>query len=545
MDEEEIVTDEDSDEQAPLSADKNGSESKSSISADLIRGHINTIILRTLYERDKYGYEIINEIEKKSHGQYILKQPTLYSALKRLENQGYIKAYWKTDDVTLGGRRKYFKLTDSGKEITEQNQSEWEYSRTVIDNLISDRSFDFSQPAPTPVDFKILKQSVTRVPTGKSETESETSVSAEKTTEQGVGEKPDHASSPASAQNQTEQKSDAQSLTYEQYIKQQVSEQVYYTQQPSSQAYVLSQPYAVSQQPIPPASSPLTARQDVGAQAATQAMPQQQQTSSASPVYDTRSEEEKRIAHENFLKLIASPVADKDEKSDIVPHSEDIDTGKLIYNNKPETERDYKNLINGIFNRTIRNTPDAPPPSENRRPRQNYIVHSANVPTAADNVVEKGTADGLKIYSATATGRRSTGAVRTTYDKCSAYFKSSAVVAIITLIEFIFCLLFMDQLNISLAYPFVLLIIGLLPIIVSTVLLLKDYGRGTPKPTSNSYLSVSVIATFVIILIICIASLLIKVNFNSAADIMSKIVIPSIFALNIPVFAASFYLFIK
>ena len=133
-------------------------DSKSGISADLIRGHINTIILRTLYERDKYGYEIIEEIEKKSHGQYSLKQPTLYSALKRLETQGYINAYWKTDEVSLGGRRKYYTLTDSGREITEKNQAEWEYSRTVIDNLISDRSFDFSRPAPTPVDFKILKQ---------------------------------------------------------------------------------------------------------------------------------------------------------------------------------------------------------------------------------------------------------------------------------------------------------------------------------------------------------------------------------------------------
>ena len=36
--------------------------SKGAISADLIRGHIKTIILRTLDERDKYGYEIINEI---------------------------------------------------------------------------------------------------------------------------------------------------------------------------------------------------------------------------------------------------------------------------------------------------------------------------------------------------------------------------------------------------------------------------------------------------------------------------------------------------
>ena len=89
------------------SADIESDQQKGTISADLIRGHINTIILRTLDERDKYGYEIMNEIEEKSHGQYALKQPTLYSALKRLESQGYIKAYWKTDEVSSGGRRKY------------------------------------------------------------------------------------------------------------------------------------------------------------------------------------------------------------------------------------------------------------------------------------------------------------------------------------------------------------------------------------------------------------------------------------------------------
>ena len=68
-----------------LTNDNNKENENNSISSDLIRGHINTIILRTLYDGDKYGYEIINEIEEKSKGQYSLKQPTLYSALKRLE----------------------------------------------------------------------------------------------------------------------------------------------------------------------------------------------------------------------------------------------------------------------------------------------------------------------------------------------------------------------------------------------------------------------------------------------------------------------------
>ena len=135
------------------------------VSSDLIRGHINTIILRALYDGDKYGYEIIAEIERKSHGQYTLKQPSLYSALKRLETDGYVTSYW--GGSVGGGRRKYFSLTESGKAISEQNQSEWEYSRTVIDSLISDKDFDFSNPAPTAVDMRMRRKTTSRVPRGE------------------------------------------------------------------------------------------------------------------------------------------------------------------------------------------------------------------------------------------------------------------------------------------------------------------------------------------------------------------------------------------
>lgn len=142
-------------------------EDKQSVSSDLIRGHINTIILRALYDGDKYGYEIISEIERKSHGQYSLKQPSLYSALKRLESDGYITSYW--GGSVSGGRRKYFSLTDAGKKISEINQSEWEYSRTVIDSLISDKDFDFSNPAPGLVDMRVLRDTTTRTPTSRDE----------------------------------------------------------------------------------------------------------------------------------------------------------------------------------------------------------------------------------------------------------------------------------------------------------------------------------------------------------------------------------------
>ena len=156
---EEIISEEETDE--------TDEKQDKSVSSDLIRGHINTIILRALYDGDKYGYEIIAEIERKSHGQYALKQPSLYSALKRLEKDGYITSYW--GGSVGGGRRKYFSLTDAGKEIAEQNQAEWEYSRTIIDSLISDRDFDFNNPAPSAVNMRVLRRSTSRVPASEGE----------------------------------------------------------------------------------------------------------------------------------------------------------------------------------------------------------------------------------------------------------------------------------------------------------------------------------------------------------------------------------------
>lgn len=114
----------------------NAEKKEEGISSDLIRGHINTIILRTLATGDKYGYEIIDEIESKSQGHYTIKQPTLYSALKRLESQGFVTSYW--GGSSGGGRRRYFQITEEGTAFYIKNQEEWMYSRSIIDSLISE-----------------------------------------------------------------------------------------------------------------------------------------------------------------------------------------------------------------------------------------------------------------------------------------------------------------------------------------------------------------------------------------------------------------------
>ena len=106
------------------------------ISSDFIRGHIDTIILRSLFSGNKHAFEIAAFIEEKSGNKYEVKQATLYSALKRLEKLKYVKPFW--NDAPGGGRRRYFEITPAGKAFADKNLSEWDYSRDVIDQLVDE-----------------------------------------------------------------------------------------------------------------------------------------------------------------------------------------------------------------------------------------------------------------------------------------------------------------------------------------------------------------------------------------------------------------------
>ncbi len=108
--------------------------SLNSISSNLIRGNIDTIILSILCQKDSYGYEIIKTIKDKSNGSYELKEPTLYSCLTRLHKQKCIESYW--GDESQGGRRKYYRVTELGQATYEKNLEAWKLARDVIDHLV-------------------------------------------------------------------------------------------------------------------------------------------------------------------------------------------------------------------------------------------------------------------------------------------------------------------------------------------------------------------------------------------------------------------------
>lgn len=104
------------------------------LNADLLRGYTDTIILQQLTNGDSYGYQINKQISELSSGGLEMKEATLYTAFRRLENSGCIRSYW--GDENTGARRRYYALTETGKERLTEDQENWKETRAILDTLL-------------------------------------------------------------------------------------------------------------------------------------------------------------------------------------------------------------------------------------------------------------------------------------------------------------------------------------------------------------------------------------------------------------------------
>ena len=88
-------------------------------------GQISYLVLDSLAHGSKYGLEIIEFISHKTGGNYIMKKPTLYSCLTRMEKKGYVSSsYWGESE--FGGKRHYYTITTEGKRQLEELSKEFE-----------------------------------------------------------------------------------------------------------------------------------------------------------------------------------------------------------------------------------------------------------------------------------------------------------------------------------------------------------------------------------------------------------------------------------
>ncbi len=94
--------------------------------AELKRGSIQLCLLALLAKEEKYGFQILRELRERSNGFFDLKEGTLYPALRRLEERGFVQSHWKEPGRGEGGMpRKYYRLTDRGRNALSEALAVW------------------------------------------------------------------------------------------------------------------------------------------------------------------------------------------------------------------------------------------------------------------------------------------------------------------------------------------------------------------------------------------------------------------------------------
>jgi len=98
---------------------------------DLRKGSVEILLLTLLEEEPMYGYQLAKELRRRSRGYFEFKEGTLYPALHRMEERGWLASRWQV--VEEGPSRKYYHLTASGREELKRAHQEW---TTFADRLM-------------------------------------------------------------------------------------------------------------------------------------------------------------------------------------------------------------------------------------------------------------------------------------------------------------------------------------------------------------------------------------------------------------------------
>ena len=100
---------------------------------ELKKGSAELLVLALVEHRPRHGYEISHVIEERSHGAVRFRVASLYPLLYRLEKRGWIAGRW----VEKPGqrRRRYYRITASGRKVLAQQRSGWERFVTAVNRI--------------------------------------------------------------------------------------------------------------------------------------------------------------------------------------------------------------------------------------------------------------------------------------------------------------------------------------------------------------------------------------------------------------------------
>jgi transcriptional regulator len=101
---------------------------------DLLQGTLDLLILKTLALEPMHGWGISQRIQQISEDALQVQQGSLYPALHRLEQQGWIASEWGASDNNR--RAKYYRLTDKGRRQLEVETAKWERLATAVAQIL-------------------------------------------------------------------------------------------------------------------------------------------------------------------------------------------------------------------------------------------------------------------------------------------------------------------------------------------------------------------------------------------------------------------------
>ena len=102
--------------------------------SDLLQGTLDLLILKTITREPLHGWGIVKNIQRLSGDVLSVGQGSLYPALHRLEQHGWVKAEWRDSD--LGREAKFYSLTRDGKKQLEYELKNWERLSTAVQLLL-------------------------------------------------------------------------------------------------------------------------------------------------------------------------------------------------------------------------------------------------------------------------------------------------------------------------------------------------------------------------------------------------------------------------
>ena len=95
-----------------------------------------TLLVLALLERgDMYGYQMIEELARRSNDAFQMKEGTLYPILHSLEKGKYLASYQQ--EAPTGRVRKYYRLTRRGRELLDKKKTEWDAFRQGVGQVLS------------------------------------------------------------------------------------------------------------------------------------------------------------------------------------------------------------------------------------------------------------------------------------------------------------------------------------------------------------------------------------------------------------------------